>query len=399
MAPAGGMMPDVGALAFEGVPVVELAGMAAPYNPRRISDHDLAALRKSMTTFGVVEPVVVNQRTGRVVGGHQRIKAAEAEGMDSLPVVYVDLADEQEKQLNLALNRITGEFDPAALADLLGDLKSSGADLGITGFSDAELDEFLGGTEGKTDPDAIPEKPEPRTKLGDVWLLGEHRLMCGDCTAAGDVAAAMAGKKAAACLTDPPYQMGKDIANDGLPDSEFITLHEQFLALCPVEKDATLICFHGTRAFPVALDAGRKAGWDFRRMLWLSKPNDVTFPWRGWILKSEAILVFSRGKGSWNDVHPYHHDEYTFNHPGGGYADDVGGHPTVKPFEVVVDLLERISRPGDIIFDPFLGSGTTALAAEKLGRKCYAMEIEPRYCDVAVTRWEEFTGETAQKES
>ena len=121
------------ALAYEILPVGQLIGMASPYNPRRISDHDLRALRRSMRTFGAVEPIVVNTRTGRIVGGHQRVKAAKAEGIEVLPVVHVDLDESKERQLNLALNRIAGEFDPEALAELLGELKSSGADLGITG--------------------------------------------------------------------------------------------------------------------------------------------------------------------------------------------------------------------------------------------------------------------------
>jgi ParB-like chromosome segregation protein Spo0J len=146
------------------VSTADLAAKAAPYNPRKIGDHDLAALRRSLKFFGTVEPVVVNQRSGHIVGGHQRVRAAEAEGIDTLPVVYVDLDDPSERQLNLALNRISGEFDTEKLAAVLAELEAAGADMALTGFSDTEIDELLRGGEapvdGLTDPDAIPEPPD-----------------------------------------------------------------------------------------------------------------------------------------------------------------------------------------------------------------------------------------------
>src|SRR2546426_1839589 len=125
------------------IAVTEVAEMAAPYNPRKISDHDLEALRRSLRFFGTVEPIVVNKRSGRIVGGHQRVKAAQAEGIDSLPVYYVDLDDPSEKQLNLALNRIHGEWDEEMLEELLAELKAGGADLELTGFTDDEIAALL----------------------------------------------------------------------------------------------------------------------------------------------------------------------------------------------------------------------------------------------------------------
>src|SRR5436309_13207250 len=150
---------------IENLKTADLADMAAPYNPRTISDHDLEALRRSLRFFGTVEPIVVNKRSRHIVGGHQRVKAAQAEGIENLPVYYVDLDDPSEKQLNLALNRIHGEWDEEMLERLLAELKVGGADLELTGFSDAELDRLLAGIEeitkdGLTDPDAIPEPPD-----------------------------------------------------------------------------------------------------------------------------------------------------------------------------------------------------------------------------------------------
>src|SRR3990172_7687318 len=168
------------------VPTRDLAEMAAPYNPRTISEHDLEALRRSLRFFGTVEPIVVNRQSDRIVGGHKRVKAAQAEGIQTLPVVYVDLDDPSEKQLNLALNRISGEFDVEKLAELLKELEAQGADLDLTGFTTVEIDELLRGgvdvpAEGLTDPDSIPEPPdEPKTHAGDLIILGRHRLPCGD---------------------------------------------------------------------------------------------------------------------------------------------------------------------------------------------------------------------------
>src|ERR1035438_9339515 len=153
---AGAVVP----LKSESVPVAKLIGMGAPYNPRRIAPEQMAALRRSLRTFGAVEPVVVNRRSGRIVGGHQRVKAAEAEGIETLPVVWVDLDETGEKQLNLALNRISGEWDEPALAALLEELGSAAIDL--TGFGSAEIDELIARMKREAraaDPDDVPEPP------------------------------------------------------------------------------------------------------------------------------------------------------------------------------------------------------------------------------------------------
>ena len=194
------------------VSTAELAGMGAPYNPRTIADHDLEALRRSLRFFGTVEPIVVNRRFKRIIGGHQRVRAAEVEGIKSLPVVYVDLDEPSEKQLNLALNKISGEWDLDKLAVVLADLQSAGADLGLTGFSDSEIEELVAGLDeprdGLTDPDAVPEPPdEPATERGDLIVLGQHRLLCGDSASPEDVARLLDGAEIQLVNTDPPYNV------------------------------------------------------------------------------------------------------------------------------------------------------------------------------------------------
>ncbi len=169
----------------------------------------MEALRRSLRTFECVEPIVVNKRTGRIVGGHQRVKAAEAEGIKRLPTVTVDLGEADERQLNLALNRIHGDWDPEALSGVLASLKEMGGNLELTGFTDDELEDLLGLLEepkGLTDPDSIPEEVAPRTQPGDLWLLdGGHRIFCGDATSANAVQTVMGEDRAVCLWTDPPY--------------------------------------------------------------------------------------------------------------------------------------------------------------------------------------------------
>jgi DNA modification methylase len=381
----------------------------APYNPRKDlqpGDPEYQALARSLDEFGFVEPLVWNQRTGHLVGGHQRFKILVARGLREVDVSVVDLPLEREKALTIALNKVEGDWDEVKLGALLKELQDMpGPDATITGFSQREIDHLL--------RDLEPPKPEPDENVeqatkaaralkvvrGQVWLLGRHRLLCGDATDADDMERLMNGARVQAILTDPPYGMDKDIVGD--EERALWRLHRDAFARLPVLEDATMICFHGTRRFPVALDAAERSGWQFQRMLWLSKPNDVTYPWRGWILKSEAILVFARGKGSWVETHPFHHDTYEHNWAGREFEEKgkelVPGtsHPTVKPLVVVVDLLERICPAAGLVVDPFLGSGTTLIAAEQTGRTCYGLEIESRYCAVAIARWELYTGAKA----
>src|ERR1035437_11186803 len=195
------------ALKSESAPVAKLLGMGAPYNPRRIDADQLAALGRSLRTFGAVEPVVANRRYGRIVGGHQRVEAAEAEGIETLPVVWVDLDETGEKQLNLALNRISGEWDEPALARVLEELGSAAIDL--TGFGSAEIDELIARMKREaraTDPDNVPEPPTvPVSRPGDLYVLGKHRLLCGDSTDAAAVARVLGEERPFLLLTDPPY--------------------------------------------------------------------------------------------------------------------------------------------------------------------------------------------------
>ena len=196
--------------------------VGADYNPREIEPHQLEALKRSIDRWGFVEPVIVNKRTGLIVGGHQRTKAAIELAIEEVPVTYVDLDDDAEKALNIALNKIAGDWDEQKLSDLLADLEKGGQDLEDLGFESGEIDELLKDLEGESaqlegDLDEIPEAPaEPITQPGDLWQLGGHRLLCGDSTKAEDVARLMGGAKADAVISDPPYGMNYTGCGDGV---------------------------------------------------------------------------------------------------------------------------------------------------------------------------------------
>jgi DNA modification methylase len=382
-----------------------LAGMAAPYNPRRISDHDLDALRRSLRFFGVVEPVIVNRRTGRIVGGHQRIKAAQAEGIDSLPVVTVDLDEPTEKQLNLALNRISGDWDEQALAHVLADLQNAGADLGLTGFKPGELEKYLATLRGPFAPedDVAPDLPkEPTTKPGDLWRLGDHRVLCGDSTDPATLDQLLDGRKPALLITDPPYgvaYVGKTrealrIQNDDLGPEKTEELVTRALGHAHERLAAGAAIY-------MACPAGPSSGFQ-RAMVTAGFELHQTLIWR----KDQFVLGRS-------DYH-YQHEPILYGWKAGKHyfiADRTRStvldiprpkasrdHPTMKPVALWAELIGNSTTPGQVALDLFLGSGTTVLACERLGREAYGVEIDPRYVDVVVERWQQATGKKATRE-
>ncbi len=325
-------------------------------------------------------------------------------------MVYVDLDEPSEKQLNIALNRISGEFDLDKLAAVLGDLQEAGADLGLTGFTDAEIEELCrvdDPVDGLTDPDAVPELPEePATQPGDLIRLGEHRLVCGDATNAEAVARLMDGAVAACMWTDPPYgveYVGKTadaltIENDGADDLAAL------LAGAFSRGDEALA---PGAAIYVAHPAGRN-----------SATFAAAFLGQGWRLHQTLVWVKDTIVLGHSDYH-YQHDPLLYGYkPGEGrlgrggkgwYGDNAQSsvfevprpraspeHPTSKPTELIVRCLVNSTQRGGIVYEPFAGSGSTLIACQQLGRACYGLEIDPAYCDVVIRRWEAFTGLQAE---
>ena len=431
-------------------PTTKLVGMAAPYNPRRISEHDLEGLRRSLRFFGAVEPIVVNRRSGHIVGGHQRVRAAEAEGIENLPVVYVDLDDPSEKQLNLALNRVTGEWDTDLLSKVLADLKEMGADLELTGFRDDELAVYLGGaggSEGLTDPDLIPEPPDdPKTQPGDLIVLGRHRLLCGDSGSPDDVARLLDGARIHLVNTDPPYNVKVEPRSNNaiatglstkgnVPKAQIEKLHHQQLDLArhpekarPTGKmrakdralqndfvsdetfDRLLSAWFGNLA--AALEPGRSF------YIWGGYSNIKNYPAalvRASLYFSQSIIwdkqwpVLTRkdfmGAHEWCFYGWREGAAHYFN-PEITNATDLWSikkitptsmvHLTEKPVELAERAMLYSSRSEENVLDLFAGSGSTLIAAERMGRKALLMEIDPAYCDVIVERWQAFTGKLAE---
>ena len=341
----------------------------AEYNPRQLTKDQYTQLKDSLTRFGLVDPLIVNKHKSRkniLVGGHQRLKIAKEMGMEKIPCVEVDLPLDQEKELNIRLNKNVGEWDYESLANYF-----DVSELMEWGFSNDELQFYEDEPEqGLIDDDEIPEVEEAITKSGDIWLLGEHRVLCGDATKKEDVDILMEGQKADLMLTDPPYGINADKMTLGTGKKEFYRGDwdskkpqiGMLLSYCD-----NMIIWGGnyfTDSLPMNND------W----LCWHKKNDGLSF--------SEFELAWTNlGK---NTRHISHH-----------WSGETKKHPTQKPLEVFIWCLKLVEL--NSVFDPFLGSGSTLIACEKTNRKCYGMEIDPHYCDVIVKRWEEYTGNKAER--
>jgi site-specific DNA-methyltransferase (adenine-specific) len=381
-----------------------------PYeqNPR-VNDAAVDAVAASIRAFGVRQPLVVDEQDVIIVG-HTRYKAALKLGMTEVPVhVAVGLTPEQARAYRIADNQTAtlSQWDDGKLVEELMALQTAGFDLDLTGFSAEDLSRLLasGGTEPQADPDDVPEPPaEPETRPGDLWLLGKHRLLCGDATKTEDFARLMDNTAADLLLTDPPYgvnyvgrtQAEMTIANDDLADDN---QYRSFLAtafrttLDHVRPGGGFYVWHAdVRGLPVRLAAG-DAGMQVRQCLVWVKQTMVLgrqdYQWR-----HEPCLY------GWRDgaAHTWLGDRsqttvLEFDRPSRN-----GDHPTAKPVDLFRYLVANSCPPGGRILDPFGGSGTTLVAAELVGRIAYLMELDPAYVDVAVRRWEAVTGQTAERE-
>ncbi len=392
-------------LKTESWPVERLVPYAR--NPRK-NDGQVERMVAAIREFGFRIPIMAKS-DGTVVDGHLRLKAARKLGITEVPVALADeLTDAQVKAFRLLANRSANwaAWDEDLLALELEELQAMAFDITQTGFDAAEIDSLLAKatTEGLTDPDEVPEPPaEPVSKPGDVWVLGRHRLLCGDSTSADDVEKLLAGILPHLMVTDPPYGVAYDPAwrNDALSGQK-------------------------TKRTGVVLNDDR-ADW---REAWELFPGEVAYVWHGalhaatvaeslvacgFAIRSQIIwakerLVLSRGnyhwihepcwyavkgKAHWNGDRK---QVTVWNIPSRGQdADTI--HGTQKPVECMKRPMENNSSPGQAVYEPFSGSGTTIIAAEITGRACLAMELNPTYVDVAVKRWEDFTGQKAILES
>ena len=377
----------------------------APYNPRKISNEVLNKLKRSIEEFGYIEPIVVNKRTMHVVGGNQRLKVLRQLGIEEVQAVIVDLDDAHEKALNIALNKINGEWDLPALKDLLLEIDTGEIDTEITGFDMPEIEELMNQfhIEGEEDnfnvDEAVEEIEEPITKRGDIYLLGRHRLMCGDSTIKEDVEKLMDGKKADMVFTDPPYGVDytggtvvrERLCGDATPDLYLPSL--KLIHATTIDKVAIYLWYSDSKSNAVSA-AVSAAGFEQRCVIIWNK-NNAQFGALGaqYHTKHEpALYLFKKGKspnwyGPTNETTVWDCQRSNANKM----------HPTQKPVELAIRAINNSSKKGDLILDLFLGSGTTLIAAEQLGRTCYGMEISPQYCQVIIDRWEKLTGQKAEK--
>ena len=391
-------------LAVEYWPIERLV----PYcrNPRR-NEHAVPKMASLIKEFGFKVPVVARS-DGSVVDGHLRLMAARHLGMETVPVV---LADEwtpaQVKAFRIAVNKSAelAEWDLGLLRIEVEELQDMDFDLELTGFELPELDEILGadadgGTEGQTDPDAVPEaQEEPVSRLGDVWLLGRHRLMCGDSTDAGSVALLMAGGKADLTLTDPPYGVNA-VNSKGQTKNDY----DSSKCIAPASVYAPIIGDDSTetarKSYEVARDASTAqvvfGGNYFTDFLppsrcWYvwdkGQPDGIPFAQceLAWVSRDGNVRLFKR---LWAGL----------CREGDRAVEGVKRiHPTQKPVSLCEDIIGEFPEAKTIL-DLFGGSGSTLIACEKTGRVCRMMELSPRYVDVIVRRWQEFTGQKATLE-
>lgn len=413
-------------LKIEYVPIEGLIPYAR--NSRTHSDEQVAQIAASIREFGFTNPVLVDDQGG-IIAGHGRVMAARKLGMDKVPAINLGhLSETQRRAYVIADNKLAlnAGWDDEMLRLEFADLSDAGFDLSMMGFSEEELAAIMEGgevqqLEGLTEDDEVPEVPaDPVTKPGDVWVMGKHRLMCGDSTSIDAVDTLMAGQKADMVFTDPPYNVsftgalsstsknGKlvkmsqgylnpssthdEIKNDSMDKDEF---HDFMLSVLSVIKTYCVggyyICFSS------------------------STLDELLIPLQETGIGWKSIIVWNKNQSPMGGGHfrrkyePIAYGYFENNFYGREYAeDDVWDvdrtrkndlHPTMKPVELVERAIAYSSKTGQTVLDLFGGSGTTLIASEKTGRKARLMEMEPKYCDVIVKRWQDFTGKKATLEA
>ena len=379
----------------------------ADYNPRKDlkpEDEEYQKIKKSIIEFGYVDPIIVNTDM-TVIGGHQRLKVLKDLGYTVIECNMVDLDKNKEKALNIALNKITGEWDNKKLEELLAELKEADIDMDITGFSFDEVDDMLKDITGSKEDDfdveqALNDIEEPRTKPGDVWLLGNHRLMCGDSTKKEDVMHLMNRQVADMILTDPPYNVdyeGKTadalkIENDNMNETEFYNfLLTSFRNMYEsIKSGGSIYVFHADTEGLNFRNAFKSCGFKLAQCLvWVK--NTFVMGRQDYQWRHEPILYgWKEGAGHYFVDNRKQSTVLEFDKPLRNAE-----HPTMKPVDLLVYLIKNSSKENHLILDLFAGSGSTLIAAEQVQRNCYAMELDPKYCDVIIKRWENLTGEKA----
>ena len=376
----------------------------ADYNPRKDlqpGDPEYEKLKRSVETFGYVDPIIWNEQTGRIVGGHQRLKVMEDLGFKEIECVVIHIDEDQEKALNIALNKISGSWDENKLMSLITDLEASYFDVSLTGFDIAELDELFKDslTDGIEDDnfDVEEELKKPAmSKLGDVWTLGKHRLLVGDSTKIETYERLMKDKQANLVVTDPPYNVDYEgaagkIKNDKMENQAFYEF--LLVAFTQMEKvmtnEASIYVFHADTE-----------GFNFRRAF-----QEAGFYLSGTCIWKKESLVLGRSPYQWQ------HEPILFGWKKKGKHLWYSGrkettiweydkpkrntdHPTMKPIPLLSYPIMNSSTSNAIVLDPFGGSGSTLMACEQTNRICYTIELDEKFADVIIKRYIELIGKS-----
>lgn len=404
-----------------------------PRNPRTHTKKQIRQIAESIKTFGFNVPVLIDG-TGSVVAGHGRLLACKELGWAEVPTIALDhLTEAQVKAFRIADNRLTeiSEWDGRLLAECFKELSILDLDFSLeaTGFDMGEIDFRIESLDVDSDPvqpdpaDAVPEVPAgaPVSRVGDLWLLGSHRVLCGNALEEASLAALMEGRRAALVFVDPPYNVPIDghvtghgaikhrefaMASGEMSVTEFTTFLTQAMQrLATHSEDGSIhyLCMD-YRHLSEVLAAGTQVYDEFKNLcVWVKDNAGMGSFYRS---QHELVLVFKHGKGAHrNNIQLGQHGRNRSNvwkYPGVnsfGRTTEEGNllalHPTVKPVALVADALLDCSSRGEIVLDTFLGSGTTLMAAERVGRVCCGLELDPLYVDTAIRRWQALTGEKA----
>lgn len=372
----------------------------ADYNPRKDlkpGDPEFEKLKRSIHEFGYVEPIIWNKQTGHVIGGHQRLKILQDEGLTEVDCVVVDFDEAKEKALNVALNKISGAWDQAKLGLLISDLEASAFDVSLTGFDESEIADLLETDSNTKDDnfDVDAELKQPTfSQAGDIWHLGRHTLFCGDATEAESYQKLLGKTQVNLVLTDPPYNVdyqskaGK-IKNDHQTSDKFY----QFLLVAfqnmnqAMADDASIYVFHADTE-----------GLNFRRAF-----QDAGFYLSGCCIWKKQSLVLGRSPYQWQHEPVLYgwkktgkHEWYTGRKESTIWEFDKPKkskeHPTMKPIPLLAYPIMNSTMTNCTVLDPFGGSGSTLIACEQTKRTCFMMELDEKYCDVIIKRYIEQVG-------
>lgn len=385
--------------------------IAANYNPRKnLQPHDeeYKKIKKSIEDFGYIEPIIVN-KDNTIIGGHQRLKVLEDIGFEEIDIVRVNIDKDKEKVLNIALNKISGEWDFEKLTGLLKEIKIENEDdFLLTGFDEKEFEKLLNEfdkevNENKVKDDsfdeekALRETVEPISKLGDVYQLGNHMLMCGDSFEKSQVEKLIGDSPIDMIFTDPPYNMkmgGKGCFVESTKNVkkriedivDFKTNKIQYITKLNVGTFYIFTSKDLIKDYLKMFD-----DFNFNLLVW-GKTNSIPWTNNQFIPDLEYLMYFYKDKRIWNNsLKPTDiYKKYYISSIQEAKKEDGDLHPTMKPLQLITNRIKISSNENGIILDLFGGSGSTLIAAEQTNRKCYIMEVEPKYCDVIIKRYIDF---------